>query len=60
MENKCKRLATFPTNQTHKVLASLDNQAFYGVGSLTIYKGLLPFINLSPKNSACNFMGEHD
>lgn len=44
MENKCKRLAVFPTNHTHKTLVSLNDQTLYGTGSLTEYKGLLPFI----------------
>ena len=33
---KSKRIATFPTNHTHKALDSLNNQTFYGAGSLTL------------------------
>jgi len=47
MKNKCKRLATFPTNKVHKALVSLNNQTFYGVGSLTTYAKNLSFIKFS-------------
>jgi len=30
-----KRIATFPTNHTHEAVVSLNNQTFYGAGSLT-------------------------
>ncbi|KHO50671.1 MAG: hypothetical protein QT05_C0049G0013 [archaeon GW2011_AR13] len=49
MKIKCKRLAVFPTNHTHKALVSLNNQTFYGTGPLTIkyrnmeYKNVLVF-----------------
>jgi len=33
---KCKRLAVFPTNHTHKALVSLHSQTFYGTGPLTM------------------------
>ena len=44
MENKCKRLVAFPTNNMHKALASLHTQTFYGNGSLTFNNELLSFI----------------
>jgi hypothetical protein len=51
MKIKCKRLAVFPTNHTHKALVSLNNQTFYGTGPLTIkhrnmeYKNVLVGVN---------------
>jgi len=44
MKNR-KRIATFPTNHTHKVLDSLNNQTFYGAGSLTLFDSYSKYIN---------------
>lgn len=49
MKNKCKRLAIFPTNQSHKAMASLNNQTFYGTGPLTIKHKNMIYINLAVK-----------
>ena len=47
MKNKCKRIAVFPTNHTHKTLVSLNNQTFYGTDSLTKMHTQTHNLNLS-------------
>jgi hypothetical protein len=53
MKDKCKRVAVFPTNHTHKALASLNNQTFYGTGSLTKYPRCSN--NLNPLVWGCSY-----
>jgi hypothetical protein len=47
MKIKCKRLAVFPTNHSHKAMVSLNNQTFYGTGPLTLNKGIFMYKNVS-------------